>query len=164
MKRRTILLVPGALLLTAALGYAVVVIRILLTARQFWFLTWYEILPLALAGLVGSVSIVLGSEDRRLAGHGFACLITGLGIIGTGTLTISSSRLFSFFGCLVTLLQVLWLITGLALVSVGAVLSITAALKGLFAPPPAKPGHCGVCGYNRRGLPRRRCPECGTPF
>lgn len=26
------------------------------------------------------------------------------------------------------------------------------------------PGVCTRCGYNLRGLPERRCPECGTPF
>ena len=26
------------------------------------------------------------------------------------------------------------------------------------------PGHCAKCGYNLRGLPEPRCPECGTPF
>ena len=25
-------------------------------------------------------------------------------------------------------------------------------------------GHCAVCGYNLRGLPEPRCPECGTAF
>ncbi len=25
-------------------------------------------------------------------------------------------------------------------------------------------GHCPACGYNLRGLPKRRCPECGRPF
>jgi hypothetical protein len=28
----------------------------------------------------------------------------------------------------------------------------------------ANPAHCGVCGYNLRGLGEPRCPECGTPF
>lgn len=26
------------------------------------------------------------------------------------------------------------------------------------------PGHCTECGYDLRGLPEPRCPECGTPF
>jgi len=26
------------------------------------------------------------------------------------------------------------------------------------------PDHCLKCGYNLRGLPEPRCPECGTPF
>lgn len=26
------------------------------------------------------------------------------------------------------------------------------------------PGHCHKCGYNLRGLPKPRCPECGTDF
>jgi hypothetical protein len=26
------------------------------------------------------------------------------------------------------------------------------------------PGHCVNCGYNLRGLPEPRCPECGQPF
>jgi hypothetical protein len=25
-------------------------------------------------------------------------------------------------------------------------------------------GRCGRCGYDLRGLPEPRCPECGTPF
>ena len=25
-------------------------------------------------------------------------------------------------------------------------------------------GHCQKCGYNLRGLPEPRCPECSTPF
>ena len=25
-------------------------------------------------------------------------------------------------------------------------------------------GHCEQCGYDLRGLPEPRCPECGTPF
>jgi hypothetical protein len=25
-------------------------------------------------------------------------------------------------------------------------------------------GHCAICGYDLRGLPEPRCPECGTPF
>jgi hypothetical protein len=30
---------------------------------------------------------------------------------------------------------------------------------------PVRPeGHCVVCGYDLRGLPEPRCPECGTPF
>lgn len=27
-----------------------------------------------------------------------------------------------------------------------------------------QPGYCSVCGYDLRGLPERRCPECGQPF
>ncbi len=30
--------------------------------------------------------------------------------------------------------------------------------------PESRPGHCLVCGYDLRGLPEPRCPECGTPF
>jgi hypothetical protein len=30
--------------------------------------------------------------------------------------------------------------------------------------PVFPPGHCAKCGYNLRGLPEPRCPECGTPF
>ena len=30
--------------------------------------------------------------------------------------------------------------------------------------PVYPPGHCTTCGYNLRGLPEPRCPECGTPF
>jgi len=30
--------------------------------------------------------------------------------------------------------------------------------------PVYEPGYCGACGYNLRGLPEPRCPECGTPF
>lgn len=26
------------------------------------------------------------------------------------------------------------------------------------------PARCANCGYDLRGLPRPRCPECGTPF
>jgi hypothetical protein len=26
------------------------------------------------------------------------------------------------------------------------------------------PGRCATCGYDLRGLPEHRCPECGTPF
>lgn len=26
------------------------------------------------------------------------------------------------------------------------------------------PGTCVICGYDLRGLPQARCPECGTPF
>lgn len=29
---------------------------------------------------------------------------------------------------------------------------------------PAPPGICVRCGYDLRGLPEPRCPECGTPF
>jgi len=25
-------------------------------------------------------------------------------------------------------------------------------------------GYCATCGYDLRGLPERRCPECGKPF
>jgi hypothetical protein len=27
-----------------------------------------------------------------------------------------------------------------------------------------KPGYCEKCGYNLKGLPESRCPECGTRF
>lgn len=30
--------------------------------------------------------------------------------------------------------------------------------------PVYEPGHCVNCGYNLRGLPEPRCPECGQPF
>jgi DNA-directed RNA polymerase subunit RPC12/RpoP len=29
---------------------------------------------------------------------------------------------------------------------------------------PANPTHCLNCGYDLRGLPEPRCPECGEPF
>ncbi len=29
---------------------------------------------------------------------------------------------------------------------------------------PPKLGHCAKCGYNLKGLPHNRCPECGTEF
>ena len=32
-----------------------------------------------------------------------------------------------------------------------------------FGRKPIKPGHCR-CGYDLRGLPEPRCPECGEPF
>ncbi len=30
--------------------------------------------------------------------------------------------------------------------------------------PVHEPGRCRVCDYDLRGLPKPRCPECGTPF
>lgn len=30
--------------------------------------------------------------------------------------------------------------------------------------PIRTPGECNRCGYDLRGLPEARCPECGTPF
>jgi hypothetical protein len=30
--------------------------------------------------------------------------------------------------------------------------------------PVYEPGHCANCGYNLRGLPLPRCPECGQEF
>jgi hypothetical protein len=30
--------------------------------------------------------------------------------------------------------------------------------------PVYPPGYCKKCGYDLRGLPLPRCPECGTPF
>lgn len=30
--------------------------------------------------------------------------------------------------------------------------------------PFVPPGHCAKCGYDLRGLPEPRCPECGRPF
>lgn len=30
--------------------------------------------------------------------------------------------------------------------------------------PIVPPGVCSCCGYDLRGLPQPRCPECGTPF
>ncbi len=30
--------------------------------------------------------------------------------------------------------------------------------------PPKNPAHCANCGYDLRGLPEPRCPECGRPF
>ncbi len=30
--------------------------------------------------------------------------------------------------------------------------------------PLRQPGRCAGCGYDLRGLPELRCPECGTPF
>jgi hypothetical protein len=36
---------------------------------------------------------------------------------------------------------------------------------GAYVPdPPPGPGFCARCGYNLRGLPQPRCPECATPF
>lgn len=29
---------------------------------------------------------------------------------------------------------------------------------------PRNPEHCANCGYDLRGLPEPRCPECGQPF
>ncbi len=41
---------------------------------------------------------------------------------------------------------------------------ITLTLGLIFVPQHPKPGHCRKCGYNLRGLPEPRCPECGTRF
>jgi len=37
------------------------------------------------------------------------------------------------------------------------------ALRQEFSKGPV-PGSCTKCGYDLRGLPEPRCPECGTPF
>lgn len=41
-------------------------------------------------------------------------------------------------------------------------------LQGMQTPPAAAPRafapHCPSCGYDLRGLPDSRCPECGQPF
>lgn len=43
---------------------------------------------------------------------------------------------------------------------------VTAALLGITRPASRSHAeamtHCHACGYDMRGLPSRRCPECGT--
>jgi hypothetical protein len=165
MTRRTILPVAGLLLLTASLSYAAIRLLGILSMGWLWFLPWLETLLLSLVAWVGSFMIRFGPEhSRQTARNGLAGVTAGLGMIGIGILAVTSFRLPGFFGCFAYLAYVLWWITGLGLVGVGSILSITAAVKGFFSEPPAEPGHCSVCGYNLMGLPRRRCPECGTPF
>lgn len=40
---------------------------------------------------------------------------------------------------------------------------VSSCLHACF-PHEIDPGRCAQCGYDLRGLPERRCPECGTPF
>ena len=51
-------------------------------------------------------------------------------------------------------------VTHLAGLVVGAVADLLLDRVRQFA----NPGECPTCGYDLRGLPDQRCPECGTPF
>lgn len=160
MTHRTVLPIAGFLLLIASFGYATMILA------MGWLFRWQVMLPMCFLGLLtGSVLIRLGPEhSRRAADNGLSCMMAGIGMIGFFFLADFSFRLSFFFGYLKYFAQVLWLIAGLILTVAGFVLSAVATAKGLFTQPPHKPGHCSVCGYNRTGLPKRRCPECGTPF
>jgi len=43
-------------------------------------------------------------------------------------------------------------------------LSIAVALYVWYRRLPVRRGHCASCGYDLRGSPGPRCPECGLPF
>lgn len=44
------------------------------------------------------------------------------------------------------------------------VLLAVASRKIFVSPSNIRPGHCSKCGYDLRGLPEPRCPECGRDF
>ncbi len=61
-----------------------------------------------------------------------------------------------------------WLFSPVVQIVVGwglpfAMIVLVIVLRRKYAPVFA-PGHCRRCGYDLKGLPQPRCPECGTPF
>jgi hypothetical protein len=113
-------------------------------------------------------------REGSAIGAGFLVLyavLVGFVAVKTWRLAAMAGRKASSSGGAAGLLQMQreYSMIALALAAVSLVLLIGAgvmvhlwrrtsrALRGF-------PGQCGNCGYNLRGLPEPRCPECGTPF
>jgi hypothetical protein len=167
MNRQTILPIIGLLFIVASFIYTVMLWVSTWGTAMIWMTLWQPTLPLVgLVLLAGSTMIRFGPEHvRPTADGGLSCTMFGIGITAICLFCINSNVDFSaFFGCLGSLILFLGVCIGLLVTFFGLVLSCAAAVKGFGTPPPVEPGHCQVCGYNRTGLPKRRCPECGTPF
>lgn len=103
-------------------------------------------------GLV-SPSVRLGAFSGLVSLLGAAALLIGaLGYFGMGG------------GCKTEPVFFLCLLIESPFVALGARWSIGSAQRALRAPPASGERDCVNCGYNLKGLPERRCPECGTPF
>jgi len=77
-------------------------------------------------------------------------------------LTLFYPQVFQGAGWLqvaVTFTLILLMLWGIPCLLVCAIVRLRNSLWPVY-----EPGHCMNCGYNLRGLPKPRCPECGQPF
>ncbi|TWT44911.1 Tetracycline resistance protein, class B [Phycisphaerae bacterium RAS1] len=105
----------------------------------------------AQAGIAQAIAADSSPPDRRAASVGLLGAMFGLAIA-------FGPPLGGWVGSHVSYAAVGWLCAGMQAASLAVI---------LFALPETRPrsaGRCTSCGYNLRGLPANRCPECGTPF
>ena len=131
-----------------AITVAGLVVRTGILLPIYWFCLGGLCWPLRRYRLVTTVTAVWAISATATG------IIIRLGLAGFfGT---PPSLSFGLITGLMLALLVSWVVTGLPL-------SGLVWWRNRFRPV-YPPGHCAECGYNLRGLPQPRCPECGTPF
>jgi hypothetical protein len=119
------------------------------TIHQTFFLTLA-----ALCILAGSFisAFMASSQQKILAVLGCSTVVVGLGGFGLAILMGQPGERAPGAWC------------GVYLVPLGMLACMVASLLSLFLRSPKDSFTCRKCGYDIRGLPEPRCPECGTPF
>ena len=84
------------------------------------------------------------------------CCFTLVGLPRTLTFFPQRPPLFTLLGGILMHFILFW--------GVPCLLLCTVVFVRLRYWPMYAPGHCRACGYDLRGLPNQRCPECGTSF
>jgi hypothetical protein len=111
---------------------------------------------LALAIGAGSLGLVFSAPRAKLLGiSGFlvVCLAEAMAIVPN----ITGSRVGEAnMGAVLAAFVIL--------IPLGVLVGIGAFVASLISLTKAPSGCCAKCGYDLRGLPEPRCPECGTPF
>ena len=130
-------------------------------------------------GLYVCCELALWTDPQRLNGEQVFCTATGIFIFGHALIALSTmDRCTRILAIACGLLAVPFNSSSNACHGPGACIALplvvllpaTTLLMAvrvateLQRGPVVVPGICVRCGYNLRGLPEPRCPECGTPF
>lgn len=123
-------------------------------------------LSLRAAGTLVVPPLCLGWLCRPLRRYGVVLQVTSVCAVSWtvtqvifGALGLLGVAQFSTLGMAVALAISLPIKWGIACAPLCGIVFLRNRYRPLYPP-----GHCTQCGYNLRGLPEPRCPECGTAF